>query len=149
LVSLVCWLLTSLVLTSLSLSLSSRVSPYQRSSSLLTISDSLWLTLSTLLLRSWNFRIMVGFQLGLIRKVFVFAFAKIVAFRNKNIAKIIKVLVIDFEKGQFKTWSHLFSQLFWHHFRDFLSYIVAKSESFRENTKAKTFVSTLFPTHTV
>jgi hypothetical protein len=52
-------LVTCLVVSSLSLSLTSRLSPYQRADSLISIWDGLWLTVSTLLLRSWNCRITV------------------------------------------------------------------------------------------
>jgi hypothetical protein len=45
------------------------------------------------------------------RKVFVFAFRETFAFRNKNIVKIIEILLISCGIGKFKTWSHLFLQL--------------------------------------
>ena len=57
-------LVCCLVVVSLSLSLSSRLSPYQRSAALLSISESGWLLLTSLLLRSWTCRIAVNKNKG-------------------------------------------------------------------------------------
>ncbi len=64
LVGVMCSLVTCLVVTSLSLTLTSRLSPRQRTADLLSLSDSLWISLSTLLLRSCSFRITVSLRVS-------------------------------------------------------------------------------------